>query len=563
MRLGKTGFCWMVMAALGFGVVGGWSQSAGPPSRVEEGRSKAAHEARLKFANQRKAVFDHGLYQDYRAMIRVETNSPLGKDGRREVLREATKSDAKIVVLADPVGPTPDSWRGLHEGILFLAGSSVGAGGELWLPEFNRAGTVINQGFPIAPPVASRRAEWLDPRAPRFRDFTTHLLCRELTESSVRESLQAGRSYLADDWLCDPRSFAFVGIHNLGVFTLGDAAPANPLFGGATTLLAATPVPAHLKIFHKGRIVAEAKGSRLDFDATDPGAYRIEAWLDVAGVEQLWISSNPIYLDNSIVSTTRLPPAAKPESVEVKRGIVYTEAPTPDPNKHKLDVYSPRDGTNSPVFFFIHGGAWRLGDRTQFFPVGNRFARDGFVTVIPSYRLAPRSPYPAQIEDCAAAFAWMVREISKYGGDTNRIYLGGHSAGGHLAALLALDRQQLASVGLSPNLIKGVIGISGVYDLNAIGESQSEVFGRDPKFRRASSPITYVNEHAPPFLVTYCEHEYFSLPAQARAFDAALRGVGARSELWYSPGENHVAEIYSFCLDHDPTADQMLRFMGR
>src|SRR5439155_218578 len=121
--------------------------------------------------------------------------------------------------------------------------------------------------------------------------------------------------------------------------------------------------------------------------------------------------------------------------------------------------------------FFVHGGAWRFGDRGLYPPLGYRFAREGILTVIPSYRLAPKNPHPAQMEDTAAAFAWTVRHVAEYGGDTNRIYLGGHSAGAHLASLLAFDEHYLQEHRLSPDIIRGVIALSGVYNLD-IGDTQ-------------------------------------------------------------------------------------------
>src|SRR5206468_1844732 len=159
---------------------------------------------------------------------------------------------------------------------------------------------------------------------------------------------------------------------------------------------------------------------------------------------------------------------------------------------------------HAPVLFFIHGGAWKSGDRSYYPPLGNRYAREGYATVVPSYRLAPKNPHPAQIEDVAAAFAWTVNHIAQYSGDTNRIYVGGHSAGGHLAALLTLDERALVAYQLSPKCIRGVLALSGVYDL-ASGESQESVFGKDPKVRRAASPLFQVKAPAPPFLVAYCQ----------------------------------------------------------
>ena len=246
--------------------------------------------------------------------------------------------------------------------------------------------------------------------------------------------------------------------------------------------------------------------------------------------------------------------------MEARKDFSYTDGPEEDAAKHKLNLYIPKGKPNAPVFFFIHGGAWRSGDRAQYSPLGNRYAREGYLTVVPSYRLAPKHPHPAQIEDVAAAFAWTVRHIAEHGGDTNRIYVGGHSAGGHLAALLGLDERYLAKYQLSPRVIRGVMGLSGVYNFT-IGESQDSVFGKDPEFRRAASPLFHIKTGAPPFLVTYCQWDYYSLPAQAREFHRALRTAGIDSELVYVPRESHISEMLSVTSANDLTVAPALKFM--
>ena len=190
--------------------------------------------------------------------------------------------------------------------------------------------------------------------------------------------------------------------------------------------------------------------------------------------------------------------------------------------------------------------------------MGNRFAREGIGTVVISYRLAPKHPHPAQIEDAAAAFAWAVKNIEKYGGRADRIFVGGHSAGGHLAALLALDPRYLAARGLSQKNIRGVVAMSGVYEIRG----QESVFGADPAGKRWASPMTYVAKTDLPFLVTYCEWDYATLPLQARRFHEALHTAGVPARLLYVPGENHISEMVHIVDEKDPTARAILQFIG-
>jgi acetyl esterase/lipase len=212
------------------------------------------------------------------------------------------------------------------------------------------------------------------------------------------------------------------------------------------------------------------------------------------------------------------------------------------------------------VFLFVHGGAWRSGDRSLYGPVGQRFARDGILTVIPSYRLAPKSPWPAQAEDTAAALAWTVRHIAEHGGDTNRIFLGGHSAGGHLSSLLTFNARYLQPHGLSAGLLRGVISLSGVYDLD-IGDAMVSVFGRQREVRREASPLFSVRAPAPPFFVSYCEWDYPMLAAQAKRFYFALRKEGIDAQLFFTPKDNHIYEMISLTRDDDETAQAVVKFI--
>jgi acetyl esterase/lipase len=129
-----------------------------------------------------------------------------------------------------------------------------------------------------------------------------------------------------------------------------------------------------------------------------------------------------------------------------------------------------------------------------------------------------------------------------------RIYVSGHSAGGHLAAFVGLNQK------FWPHL-KGVAALSGVYDVKNIPGFKEDVAN--------ASPMTHIAAGAPPFLITYCQNDYPTLPAQARDFDAALRKAGLSSELVYVPGENHISEIVNVYKDDDLIARSILAFMEK
>ena len=395
------------------------------------------------------------------------------------------------------------------------------------------------------------------PLAVAFRNTSTHILARELSENAIRASLAQGHAYVAHDWLCDPTGFTFATGNYLGVFDMGDTVGTGPV-AGPTRLEAYVPVPARLKLIHNGAVVAEVVDSKISYIAKEQGAYRLEAWLPAGGEDRPWIFSNPIYLRGT--ASLSLPSTEIPSSVELVSDIAYTSGAPADEAKHKLDLYLPKERTNFPVMMFVHGGSWRSGDRSLYRALGIHFARAGIAVAIPSYRLMPQNPHPAQIEDVAAAFAWTYRNIPRYGGDLKRVYVAGHSAGGHLVALLALDPVYLGKYAIPARAIRGVVALSGVYDVRNTPEF---VFAGD---RKQASPLTFAaslntQPNAPPFLIAYCQWDYAGLPKQARDFAAALKKSFVEVRLIYVPGETHVSEIISAVKDDSSVARALLSFI--
>src|SRR5205809_2087088 len=141
----------------------------------------------------------------------------------------------------------------------------------------------------------------------------------------------------------------------------------------------------------------------------------------------------------------------KSTEVQIVRDIPYYDGADADKVKHKLDLFLPKGQKDFPVLFFVHGGAWRHGDKNflgAYSSLGKFYARRGIGTVVTNYRLSPKVIHPEHIKDVARAFAWTVKNISKYGGDPTSLFLCGHSAGGHLVSLLATDRSYLKAEGI-------------------------------------------------------------------------------------------------------------------
>ena len=146
-----------------------------------------------------------------------------------------------------------------------------------------------------------------------------------------------------------------------------------------------------------------------------------------------------------------------------------------------LDIHRPPTwAAGQPIAIFFYGGSWRSGSRCDYAFVGEALARSGIVTVIPDYRQYPQGHFPDFEFDAAHAVRWVRDHAAEIGGDPQRIFLVGHSAGAHIAALLATDQSYLASVAIKPRELAGVIGVSGPYDFLPLTDpALGEVFGAE------------------------------------------------------------------------------------
>jgi acetyl esterase/lipase len=247
--------------------------------------------------------------------------------------------------------------------------------------------------------------------------------------------------------------------------------------------------------------------------------------------------------------------------VEVVADIPYVDGADAD-KKQKLDLYLPKGQRNVPVLLFIHGGAWRSGDRMLYGPLGRTFARNGVATVIISYRLTPQVKHPGHIEDVARAFAWTVKNIAKYGGNPAQIFVSGQSAGGHLAALLATNDQFLAAEKLSAKAIKGVVPISGIY-LTGEHKVFDGVIGKDKESALSASPLRHVTGDEPPFLIMYADNDFKTCDAMSKAFAKALQAKKVPARVVEIPDRNHITIIVRMAASAaDPVSQETLKFIA-
>jgi acetyl esterase/lipase len=254
------------------------------------------------------------------------------------------------------------------------------------------------------------------------------------------------------------------------------------------------------------------------------------------------------------------PKAESANAVEVKRDIPYVEGTEADPVRHRLDVYWPKGKKDFPVLLFVHGGGWKNGDKGDFAFLGRALAGEGVGVVVANYRLYPRVKFPANVEDVARAFAWTRRHIARYGGRADRLFVGGHSAGGHLVSLLATDESYLRAQGLRASDIQGVISISGLY---AIPRGRFPLFEDSDEGARKASPIRQVRSNLPPFLLFYADIDFPGFGQMAEDFARALRDAGCQVTCGQIKGRTHGSVAARIAEAGDPVRAAILDFVSR
>jgi acetyl esterase/lipase/peroxiredoxin len=248
--------------------------------------------------------------------------------------------------------------------------------------------------------------------------------------------------------------------------------------------------------------------------------------------------------------------------VEAIKDIAYYEGDGADQNKHKLDLFVPKGQKDFPVLLFIHGGGWTSGDRKMYGRLGETFAKNGVGTVIISYRLTPQVQHPGHIEDVARAFAWTHANISKHGGRADQIFVTGHSAGGHLAALLATNETYLKPHKLSLREIKGAMPLSGVYSITP-GRLE-KVFGKDEEVCVSASPIKHVSGKEPPFLIVYADGDSANCASQSEKLCETLTSKKVEASVLKVKDRTHVTIMMRLAMNEADTATQaLLEFIAK
>jgi arylformamidase len=277
----------------------------------------------------------------------------------------------------------------------------------------------------------------------------------------------------------------------------------------------------------------------------------------------------------TILAVLSLATAAHAQNV--LRNIPYAE---PAHERQVLDIHAPARAAGLPVVFWIHGGGWQTGDKSEVQEKPAAFNRRGFVFVATNYRLLPHVDMETLTRDVAKSLGWVYKNIGKHGGDPKRLFVMGHSAGAQLAALLCTDARYLAAEGVPFDVIKGCVPVDGdTYDVPAIVETDEtrrrahglsqaqfgyrEKFGNDPGKHRDFSAVTHVarNKGIPPFLLLYVAgHPYVA--SQAERLGAALKNAGVPVTVFGAKETTHVRINAELGLPSDPATKVLFDFVA-
>ncbi len=216
-----------------------------------------------------------------------------------------------------------------------------------------------------------------------------------------------------------------------------------------------------------------------------------------------------------------------------------------DVQRQRLDIYLPtqRSAQGSPVVVFFYGGGWEGGDKKDYKFVGEALSSHGITVVIPDYRVYPEVVFPDFVDDAAAAVAWTRANIRRYAGDEQQLFLAGHSAGAHIASLLALNPDYLEKYALTPGNVQGMIGLAGPYDFLPLkSDTLKIIFGLENQ-RWQSQPINFVSGDNPPMLLLVGERDLTVWPRNSYRLADKITEQGGDVTLIKFPDYGHVSMV--------------------
>jgi acetyl esterase/lipase len=232
-----------------------------------------------------------------------------------------------------------------------------------------------------------------------------------------------------------------------------------------------------------------------------------------------------------------------------------------------LDLYLPKETQNFPIIIWFHGGSMKHFSKDDSFiqAIGIGFAHYGIAVAVVNYRLSPKAKYPAYIEDAAASVAWVINHIPDYGGNSQSIFISGHSAGGYLTYMLGMDLNYLESFGIKSDQIAGLIPVSGqTFTHYTVREERGIPNPEITPIIDDASPCFHVRKDTPPVLAIYGENDNQDRKEENEYFIALLKKVGhADAEYKEIKGRDHASLITRILNPGDAFAETVLAFIKK
>lgn len=256
-----------------------------------------------------------------------------------------------------------------------------------------------------------------------------------------------------------------------------------------------------------------------------------------------------------------------PKGVVRLDNIPYVETDDDEKDARKLDIYHPERGKDLPVMIYVHGGGWTRGDKAAVGQKVSLFCHEDYVFVSVNYRMLPETKVPDQAQDVAAAVAWVYDHAKDYGGNPDRLFLMGHSAGAHLVSLVATNETLLGNCGKDLSIIKGLIELdTAALDVPRLMQSgrgmYPKVFGEDPEIHKLISPYSHVapGKSIPPFLLVVADNNTGKLE-QSNAMAKKLREAGVRAEVIEAPDKTHGTLNQDLGSADDKVTEKVMAFL--
>jgi len=226
---------------------------------------------------------------------------------------------------------------------------------------------------------------------------------------------------------------------------------------------------------------------------------------------------------------------------------LYADIPYGEEERQKLDIYRPNNGKPpTAIIVFFYGGSWQRGHKSDYRFIAQTLTQQGFVVVIPDYRVYPEVKFPEFIHDGARAIVWTHNNSKDYLDHQLPIFVSGHSAGAHIAAMLNYDERYLVAANGDLNWLSGLIGLAGPYDFLPITSPKLLKVFDTPESREAAQPIHFVDGSEAPALLIHGTNDKAVWPRNSINLAALVKKKSGQAETLILDGKNHASLVLAF-----------------